>query len=60
MSIVVPHQNAICVFANGDGEVSIKMIHTFGEDQVVWFSTVHAEAIIEAIRQAVREIEDEE
>jgi hypothetical protein len=57
MSIVVPLQNEIQVFANGDGEVTIKMVSMLGEEQVVWFASSHAEAIVEAIRLAVDEIE---
>jgi len=60
MTTIVPRQNRIDVFPNEGGGVTVKMFDHDDGDQVVWFHPDHAESIVEAIRQAVREIEAEE
>ncbi len=53
---VVNHQDAIYVFANENGSITIKMAAYPEEDQLITFSIDNAELIIHAIRTAVNDL----
>jgi hypothetical protein len=57
MTTTIARQNAIDVFVNDDGGISILMDDPYRDEQIVWFTVHHADAIIAAIQAAREQIE---